>query len=696
MSTSSGVYDVHLGRWTDWSRGQVLGATLTLTRQDSGLLIAFLAFFVALVGTRFWRIVCLILHWSFSKDSPADGVHHQRQAFLRNSSNPESALWTLTDMCLSWRRNATRVWSRLLPLIALALACFVGFILAGGYSSQVTTFGTSEVLLSGANCAFVGDVGVTMNTYGSTIGPMITQAMIAAESYARQCYNPSSAPQSPSCSSAYVRKQLPPVVVDTNASCPFDPKVCQSQRGNLFIDTGFLDSYYDLGRNTPPSQRMQLRRTFHCAPLATENYRVIRNHDAHNESWDASYYYGPPENDMGNGTTSDNYTTRYSSAAYPETEELTENFAWSTERDFGIRTHYAMFWNGTHYSGMSSFNPIPELRPMNGSGSVWIRFLTSDNILFTQQTEDSWYGRDMMSTQVHKLKGMEWGNVTMFRQSIPGSPLGCQEMEQLCFTGVKGVQICGRLGSAPDSVMDIESQMEPEDKEWYIWFMTTTFETMTQARGVVDLLGTRALRARDSLNGPILGSLPEGQWQIEVQHWHATATAHLQETFLRSIIGPSNPELPKLMEVWYPNTTVEKEICASQKVVLEGYVSFSIFAIVCIFLGGGLIILLSLKLESILAWCLTCRGDRTKYSRLEWSANETLQIQRLAHEATGAGTWSRTTGTIPVTKPGDVLAVLDIGEPAHPRLRAPRTEDDRSSGEGERSMDAHGIRYPEH
>jgi len=79
MSTySTAAHAVHVGAWTDWSKGYVLGATLTLTRRDSDLLIAFLALFVALMGTRFWRIVCLFLHFIYSQDSPHDGVHYQR------------------------------------------------------------------------------------------------------------------------------------------------------------------------------------------------------------------------------------------------------------------------------------------------------------------------------------------------------------------------------------------------------------------------------------------------------------------------------------------------------------------------------------------------------------------------------------------------------------------------------------------
>jgi hypothetical protein len=47
-------YAVYTGYWTNWSQSPVFRATLTLTRSDANLLIAFIAFFIAFVGTRFW------------------------------------------------------------------------------------------------------------------------------------------------------------------------------------------------------------------------------------------------------------------------------------------------------------------------------------------------------------------------------------------------------------------------------------------------------------------------------------------------------------------------------------------------------------------------------------------------------------------------------------------------------------------
>ncbi|KAH8880208.1 hypothetical protein GQ53DRAFT_670404 [Thozetella sp. PMI_491] len=628
MSRDSSIaYDVHLGAWTDWSRGPVLGATLTLTREDGNLLIAFLAFFVALVGTRFWRIVCLILHYTYSRGSPRDGVHHQRQVFLRNAPNPEVAVWTLADMGVSWRHKAEHVWSRLLPILGLALVCMVGFVLAGGFSPRLATILNGEVLLSGENCAYVRN-DYNMSTYGDTIGPLLAETMIAAENYARQCYI--SASVSVSCGT-YIKKQLTPVVVDTNASCPFDPKVCKSTYGNLFIDTGLLDSHFDFGRNTPTNRRIQWRRTVHCAPLATDGYRFRTHDEAKNQSY-TTYYYGPLRNLNDSSTV--NYTTQFLNNGYPDIEEY------------------------------SSFIPIPELKPQNAS--LYLFFLTSDRILFTRASNDSWYGGTTNTVQIHKLKFSDWGNTTMFRQSEPGSPLACRQLEQSCFVGIKGQQRCTPLEGSANSIVDLYSLLDEEDEDWFFWLFRTTFHVSSETIGPIALLGTQALTAKSKLSGPLMGSLPDNQWQLEVQHWHATAMAHLQATFLESIIGYEDLAFAPLVR--RPNKTAEYELCANQKVLAEGFISVSILGIACIFGGGVLVIVLSFASGPIFSWYLR-RGGRDEYARLEWSTNDPFQLQRLAHEASGIGTWSGGAASVPVTQLGDCLGVLDVVDPTHPKLR---------------------------
>jgi hypothetical protein len=56
---------------------------------------------------------------------------------------------------------------------------------------------------------------------------------------------------------------------DRNAPCPFPHKLCKSTYGNLFLDTGYLNSNEYFGINTPPEERFYFRNPLHCAPLAT-------------------------------------------------------------------------------------------------------------------------------------------------------------------------------------------------------------------------------------------------------------------------------------------------------------------------------------------------------------------------------------------------------------------------------------------
>lgn len=93
-------YQVYLGIWTDWTRGPILGQTLTLSRNNANLLIAFTASFIVFVGSRIWVILCLILHRSYSTAEQRDALHHQRQAILRNSSTSDGGLVRLLVLWL--------------------------------------------------------------------------------------------------------------------------------------------------------------------------------------------------------------------------------------------------------------------------------------------------------------------------------------------------------------------------------------------------------------------------------------------------------------------------------------------------------------------------------------------------------------------------------------------------------------------
>lgn len=62
------------------------------------------------------------------------------------------------------------------------------------------------------------------------------------------------------------------------------------------------------------------------------------------------------------------------------------------------------------------------------------------------------------------------------------------------------------------------------------------------------------------------------------------------------------------------------------------------------------------------------RKSHWSYAQLEWQTNSILQLQRLAHEGVGQGTWSNTLSTVPITEKGEELGILDVSNATHPRL----------------------------
>lgn len=55
---------------------------------------------------------------------------------------------------------------------------------------------------------------------------------------------------------------------------------------------------------------------------------------------------------------------------------------------------------------------------------------------------------------------------------------------------------------------------------------------------------------------------------------------------------------------------------------------------------------------------------------LEWFTDDLFQLQRLAHEEIGLGTWSNCAGSgaVPFTEKGELLGIIEARDPYHPRL----------------------------
>lgn len=282
-------YSIYLGTWTDWSRGKLLGATLTLTRQNGTLLVAFIALFITMVSTSFWVLSCFAFHHLFSSESARDGLHHQRQVILRNSANSVSGITRLFQLLLAWRKIAKRPYRRVLPLLLSSAIILAGFAACSGFSSKVSSALGNDVLVLGDRCGLFGpptDINIT-----NGIEKMITyqaERSATAANYALQCYTNKTS--SESCQK-YKKKRLP-FSVHTNASCPFNNDMCLSPDRNILLDTGYLNTLHDFGINSPPDEQLLFRKVDHCAPLNLTG-RQGHHTDPKTGITYRTYYLGP-------------------------------------------------------------------------------------------------------------------------------------------------------------------------------------------------------------------------------------------------------------------------------------------------------------------------------------------------------------------------------------------------------------------
>ncbi|KAI1179059.1 hypothetical protein F4777DRAFT_586302 [Nemania sp. FL0916] len=250
---------VYLGLWTNWSRGAIFGVTLTTTKSYGNLLISFTAVFIALVTTRLWRILCLLLHRCYSTGEPRGAVHHQRQVVLRNSASPEAGLFDIVRLGWAWRSSGPRRIIGLLPLLLFAFIYLVGFTVVGGFSSSISTAVSDEVLVRSTTCDILGRFAAEKSNN--------------AANYGQQCYNTSSSGSDRSRTSAcniFIRGNLPTAVINYASDCPFEQKICRDARSTIYLDSGYIDSHNDLGSNAPESARIAVR--YRCSLITSNTF----------------------------------------------------------------------------------------------------------------------------------------------------------------------------------------------------------------------------------------------------------------------------------------------------------------------------------------------------------------------------------------------------------------------------------------
>ncbi|KAI1847553.1 hypothetical protein JX266_006405 [Neoarthrinium moseri] len=638
--------NVYLGVWTNWSRGQVLGATLTVTRSSGNLVIAFTAFFISFVGSRFWRILCFISHRIYSTAQQRDVIHHQRQVILRNSSSPESGFMALVRLLHAWRKTSLKRRAALLPLALLSLLSLLAFTVAGGFSSSISSAIGDEVLLIPSRCGVTlpGD-DVDQMGYGTALS---AEKLNNAVNYAQQCYNTSSS-GTLECGK-FRSPRLETQMVNISASCPFKDGTCRSQNANLKLDTGYIDSNFHLGLNTPIDQRFALRYVrYQYGTLLGGSLENMTHYDFVYEAEDIETQYSHLQSSfkLAGANFKVNALSSYTVQGVPKPH--------------------------------AQFAPIQSLQRTDGD--LTIVFLSGNSVLFGQVMDDEWY---RATRRFGTLASYEVaGERPSFIPEEAASPLGCVEQWQWC-KGIPGSDsdtstTCGPLASKDDALTGAAHLFGLDPGFMYadrpvsntslgttlIWPGLILRESVAVLNGVITYLGPKSLLSQTRLFTGIQWQLPANQWQLDVINWWSTTLALIQASFVNTALGPSDTVFDPMH--WPPINEYETNMCESQTIRSRVHTSFSLFGLCFVFITGSLIVAISYGLEPVLM-LLHRRFKYQQYAQLEWVSDASLQLHRMAHEENGIKTWSRCTDTVPTVEPEIFLANLDITDLEHPIL----------------------------
>ena len=298
---------VYTGFWINWSRGHILGSTITLSQRDGGLLTAFLGIFVTVAGAACWTIQSFLIHQHRANRGPSNAIHHQQQVVLRNSNTAGSAAWQILQVAWYWRKVANESALQSLALVLLAVSNMVLFGIAGVFSAEVTKAAGNETLIYSPNCGYLMPITnrTDLPSYDATTGANAMDAndTLAAAAYSRACYGKSAGG---SQCHQYPKPNIP-WTNQTNVPCPFKGNICKDDVGAFEMDTGFIDSLATLGINSKASEAVQYRKVTSCSVLRTKEYAHEFNlTDSQNEVEQfIGYQYGAFTDDI------DNYTYVY-------------------------------------------------------------------------------------------------------------------------------------------------------------------------------------------------------------------------------------------------------------------------------------------------------------------------------------------------------------------------------------------------
>ncbi|KAE9375831.1 hypothetical protein N431DRAFT_370723 [Stipitochalara longipes BDJ] len=639
MSTNSTVF---IGTWVNWSRGRIYGSTLTLPAQNAAILIAALALFIRFTGTKLWSILCFVTHQLGTTRRPQDGMYHQLQATLRNNGSDAGTVWQVAKIAWIWRAPRSKSFRKSLSLMLLGIIHLMVFSAAGLLSFRLTTV-QDEVLVRSLNCGpwFMNTSAPALLTLTELTDYKIHRNanFQLTKQYVQDCTNGSHS--STECSTF---KSLGLNYVTTkHAPCPFSDEMCLGPPNTAAsFDTGFIDSCLDLGINAEIEDRVQLRKTMTCSPITTNGFFQNGTFTLDGQEYSyASLSYGrrnfssvPDTIILPDSVPLENATfllVNSSILLLPYIEEAANPSPYTFQ--LMVDAQMAAF-----YEGFPGFAPVSNLSVVNQT--LNLIFVTFSGF-YTNASDDLWLPAHQMTNFTAKVNGA--GLIrTAYAPDNAISVLACTEQHQFCNPnrGPSDVRCTPMLplwelvNGWNDTSTGYYGPVFDTDNQFATVGVMTYAVQEAQLAFTTDSFYTVPLLAEDLREGRVALGLPDNQWIQEADHLFAMGMNSIQRWVTESATGPPEP-WDQYTAGYYPPG---EWICDNQIIRDARYTSFSILWISLIFGMGGLVILASLNLETVVSY-FQRRYKRGLYQQVRWQLDSTLQLQRMAFEEGGFGVW---------------------------------------------------------
>lgn len=563
-------------------------------------------------------------------------------------------MWQFLLIGFAWRGRARSVATRSWKFALTAALNISVFAVAGIFSSRVASTNSDVLLVEGRCGSFLRPDGPNPGLPNNTVDPTTRTdynsynkgMMLKSSHYASNCYGSSA--NLGSCV-PFGRKWIN-WTTSTSDSCPFEPDICRN-RTSVRFDTGVIDSALHLGINTKKEDRVGYRRVMECAPLGTDGF-MSRWLNGSSPELAALGWEGPPGIDylffsygpslifslFQTSAAGTNLTYIFSNSSISQDMSAS---AGNAERDsYSLDSEISFL----HSSTAGTFIAIPQLNRTDADVSLY--FLESMT-RFIEPVDDPWFlSQDLFQ-----------GDAPYFVRNFPVAVVGCTEQHQTCNipTGACTTLTGAVVGavSPNDTVLGIKFG----SRQHSVWRRMTAMQS-TLVR-LVPNLGGSTLLAQQYVWQTVSARVPDNQWMLEFGNWFGISMTLIQRQIVEYITGPFDPQYNKYIT---PPSKTDRWMCTNQIVQRDDYASFSVLGIAIILSFGGLIILANLMLDNIVTLFQTSSGT-TRNTPLEWKFTSTLQLQRMAYEGRGLGTWSIITATVPVTEKEEKFGIPEMAIP---------------------------------